>query len=164
MSADLVQRPELDQLLARVLQRGTWLGSTVIALGMALPIIGGSGASSAMMCTRIVTVGIALIIILPVLRVLLMLIVFVRERDFRFSAIATLVLAIIVLGSVLGGHTHAVIPQLERLGAVPFHFGVQSKKGPCAEIKDNRTLRDPNLRHRNSASPTVFRSERPQGA
>ena len=102
MSADLVQRPELNQLLARVLQRGTWLGSTVIALGMALPIIGGSGVSSAMMCTRIVTVGIALIIILPVLRVLLMLIVFVRERDFRFSAIATLVLAIIVLGSVLG--------------------------------------------------------------
>jgi len=52
--------------------------------------------------TRIVTAGIALLIILPVLRVFLMLVVFVRERDFLFSAIATLVLAIIVLGSVLG--------------------------------------------------------------
>lgn len=31
-----------------------------------------------------------------------MLIVFVRERDFRFGAIAMLVLAIILLGSVLG--------------------------------------------------------------
>jgi hypothetical protein len=53
--------------------------------------------------TRIVTVAIALLIALPVLRVLLMLVVFVRERDFLFSAIAMLVLAIILLGSVLGG-------------------------------------------------------------
>ena len=90
MSADLVQRPELDQLLARVLQRGTLLGSTVIALGLALPMAGWSGASSTMICTRIVTAGIALLIVLPVLRVFLMLIVFVCERDFRFSAIACL--------------------------------------------------------------------------
>ena len=55
-----------------------------------------------MMCTRIVTAGIALLIVLPVLRVVLMLIVFVRERDFRFGAIAMLVLAIMLLGSVLG--------------------------------------------------------------
>jgi uncharacterized membrane protein len=53
--------------------------------------------------TWIITAGIALLIVLPVLRVLLMLIVFVRERDFRFGAIAMLVLAIILLGSVLGG-------------------------------------------------------------
>jgi len=55
-----------------------------------------------MIGTRIVTAGIALLIVLPVLRVFLMLVVFVRERDFRFSAIAMLVLAIMVLGSVLG--------------------------------------------------------------
>jgi uncharacterized membrane protein len=55
-----------------------------------------------MISTRIVTAGIALLIVLPVLRVLLMLVVFVRERDFRFSAIAMLVLAIMLLGSVLG--------------------------------------------------------------
>ncbi len=62
---------------------------------------GWSGASSTMTCTRIVTAGIALLIVLPVLRVFLMLVVFVRERDFCFSAIAMLVLAIILLGSVL---------------------------------------------------------------
>ena len=55
-----------------------------------------------MMCTRIVTAGIALLIVLPVLRVFLMLVVFVRMRDFRFGAIAMLVLAIMLLGSVLG--------------------------------------------------------------
>jgi hypothetical protein len=55
-----------------------------------------------MMSTWVITAGILLLIVLPVLRVLLMLIVFVRERDFRFGAIAMLVLAIILLGAVLG--------------------------------------------------------------
>ena len=102
MSTDLAERPALNQLLAKVLHRGTWLGWSVIALGLVLPMAGWSGASSTMICSRIVTAGIALLIALPVLRVLLMLVVFVRERDFLFSAIAMLVLAIILLGSVLG--------------------------------------------------------------
>jgi hypothetical protein len=102
MSTDLARRPGLNQLLAKVLHRGTWFGSSVIALGLALPMAGWWGDSSAIICTRIVTAGIALLIALPVLRVFLMLIVFVCERDFRFSAIAMLVLAIMLLGSVLG--------------------------------------------------------------
>lgn len=102
MSTDLARRPGLNQLLAKVLHRGTWFGSSVIALGLALPMAGWSGDSSAIICTRIVTAGIALLIVLPVLRVFLMLIVFVCERDFRISAIAMLVLAIMLLGSVLG--------------------------------------------------------------
>jgi uncharacterized membrane protein len=102
VSTNLARRPELDELLAKVLLRGTWLGSSIIALGLALPMTGWSGASSAMICTEITTAGIALLIALPVVRVLLMLIVFIRERDLRFSAIAMLVLAIILLGSVLG--------------------------------------------------------------
>ena len=102
MSTDLARRPELDQLLAKVLLRGTWLGSSIIALGLALPMTGWSGASSARICAKITTAGIALLIALPLLRVLLMLIGFIRERDVRFSAIAMLVLAIILLGSVLG--------------------------------------------------------------
>ena len=40
----------------------------------------------------IVRSGIALFILLPALRVLLMVVVFVRERDYRFGAIAALVL------------------------------------------------------------------------
>ena len=104
MRADLTRRPGLEHLLARVLHRGTWFAWSVIALGLALPMVGWSQASFAMMYTRIITVGIALLIALPVLRVVLMVIVFVRARDFRFSAIAMLVLAIIVLGSVLGMH------------------------------------------------------------
>jgi uncharacterized protein DUF1634 len=107
VSSDLAGRPELNQILAKVLHRGTWLGWSVIALGLVLPIAGWSGASSTMVCTRIVTAGIVLLIALPVLRVFVMLAVFVRERDFLFSAIAMLVLAIILLGSVLGMFSHA---------------------------------------------------------
>jgi uncharacterized membrane protein len=69
---------------------------------MALPLIGGSGASFAMICTEITSAGIGILIALPILRVVLMLIAFIRARDLRFSAIAMLVLAIIILGSVLG--------------------------------------------------------------
>jgi uncharacterized membrane protein len=99
---NLIRLPGLEQLLATVLHRGTWLGSCVIAFGLALPMAGWSGVSSVMIYTRIITAGIALLIALPVLRVLLMLIVFVCQRDFRLSAIAMLVLVIIVVGSVLG--------------------------------------------------------------
>jgi Protein of unknown function (DUF1634) len=110
VSTECARRNGLDQLLATVLHRGTWFGSSVIAVGLALPMAGWSGASSAS-GTWIITAGIALLIVLPVLRVLLMLIVFVRERDFRFGAIAMLVLAIMLLGSVLG------------LALPPVHFG-----------------------------------------
>ncbi len=118
MSTDLAGRPELNQLLAKVLHRGTWLGWSVIALGMALPMAGWWGVSPAMMCTRIVTAGIALLIALPVLRVFLMLVVFVRERDFLFSAIAMLVLVIILLGSVLGAVSFQGPRQPGLIGAI----------------------------------------------
>jgi len=93
-------RSQLDRLLGNVLHRGTWLGSSIIALGLVLSMTW-PGMSSTMICTRIVTAGIALLIALPILRVILMLIVFVRERELRFSVIALLVLAIILAGSVL---------------------------------------------------------------
>jgi uncharacterized membrane protein len=90
MNTDLARHPRLERLLAVVLNTGTWLASGVIAGGLALAR------------TPVVTAGIAMLILLPVLRVVLMLIVFVRERDYRFAAIAGLVLTIIVLGFVLG--------------------------------------------------------------
>ncbi len=50
----------------------------------------------------IVTIGIALFILLPVMRLILMLGVFLHQRDYRFSAIAALVLAIVAVGLVVG--------------------------------------------------------------
>jgi hypothetical protein len=54
---------------------------------------------------RIAAIGIVLFILLPTLRVLLMLLVFIREGDFRLAATAGLVLAIILLGIFLGLRT-----------------------------------------------------------
>ncbi len=76
----------LESRLASLLSSGTWLASTVVALGLAL----GRG--------RIATAGIVLFILLPVARVTLMLVAFLRERDYRMSGIAALVLLFIGLG------------------------------------------------------------------
>jgi hypothetical protein len=95
----------LESLLAGVLHYGSWLASAAIAVGLVLVLSASpmSAHSSAVPPNmHLVTIGIGLFILLPVLRVALMLIVFLRERDYRFSAIAALVLTILLVGSVLG--------------------------------------------------------------
>jgi len=92
MSPDLARHPRLEGLLAGVLRHGTWLATGVIALGAGLSLIGLAGfqvvceydkRSNCHPC-------VALFILLPVVRVLLMMIVFVRDRDYCFGVIATL--------------------------------------------------------------------------
>lgn len=83
----------LEARLARLLSIGTWLASAVIAAGL---LGGGSSA---------VTIGVALFILLPVARLLLLLWTFLRERDYRFGALAAFVLAVITLGVVLGARS-----------------------------------------------------------
>ena len=91
---------KMEWLLAGLLRYGTWLASIAIAIGLALAFTG-----SLVPGMRVVTIGIGLFILLPSSRVLLMLTVFVRERDYRFGLITALVLAIIALGVVVGMHT-----------------------------------------------------------
>jgi hypothetical protein len=95
----------LDSLLAGTLQYGSLLATAVIGLGLLLAFTGsGLGTQHLVLArgTNILNVGIALFIVLPVLRVLLMLIVFVRERDYLLGVIAGLVLTIILLGLANG--------------------------------------------------------------
>ena len=87
---------KLESLLAYFLQYGTWGASAVVGLGLALPWFGAHDG------TKIVTAGVALFILLPVTRVLIMCLVFLKERDYRFSAIAALVLVILFVGVVVG--------------------------------------------------------------
>ena len=94
----------LEELLAALLRYGSWLALAAIGLGYVFPLIGshsrtGNPAAPDM---RIVRVGVVLFILLPILRVLLMFLVFVHARDFRFAFIAGTVLAIIFLGIFLG--------------------------------------------------------------
>lgn len=79
----------LEQVLGRLLHVGTYVASAVIALGLVLGM-------------RIATVGIVLFIVLPVIRLAVMLMFFWRARDFRFAAIAALVLLIIGFSFLAG--------------------------------------------------------------
>ena len=87
---------QLEQRLAAMLSLGTWLASAVVAVGLLLSSVPQESA-------RIVTFGLALFILLPVLRVMLMMVAFLRARDFPFTAVAALVLGIIVLSVAIGG-------------------------------------------------------------
>jgi uncharacterized membrane protein len=105
MTTDLAAPPALERPLARVLYAGTWLASVVIAIGIALALVdsrAGTRGATIAPDMRVVTAGIVLFILLPVVRVALMLIAFLRQRDFGLSAIAALVLLFIALGFVVG--------------------------------------------------------------
>jgi uncharacterized membrane protein len=94
----------LDHALAAFLSHGTWLSCAVIAVGMALSLLQGTGSISlaALPGMRIVNAGVALLILLPAARVLLMLAAFIRQGERRYSLIAALVLLVIVAGFVVG--------------------------------------------------------------
>lgn len=95
MSESLSRDQQLQRLLARVLDQGTWLASGIIGAGWLL-------AAAGWRSVVLIDSGIALLLLLPVIRVVIMLVVFVRERDYRFGVIAGGVLSIIVLGALLG--------------------------------------------------------------
>ncbi|MEP7306978.1 MAG: DUF1634 domain-containing protein [Acidobacteriota bacterium] len=102
----------LDSLLAGTLHYGTVMASAIIGLGVAMGLTGsGSGGRQLanLRAEDIVTAGIALFILLPVLRVVLMLISFLRERDYLLSVIAGVVLTIILLGFAVGSRMASAI-------------------------------------------------------
>jgi hypothetical protein len=107
MTAPLPKLSRLETLLAGLLQYGTWLASTAIALGLGLGMIETRGAQDLATAPdmRLATGGIALLILLPILRVSLMLIAFLRERDYRLAIAAVLVLVIICAAVTIGLHT-----------------------------------------------------------
>ena len=95
----------LEQSLAVLLRYGSCLASVLIGVGFALALIDsrfGTRNLAILPNMSIAAIGIVLFILLPTLRVLLMLLVFIREGDFRLAATAALVLTIILLSVVLG--------------------------------------------------------------
>jgi uncharacterized membrane protein len=100
MSSNRTKPVRIESLLAGVLNVGTWLASIVIAAGLLLSLFYQrkpfpTGA-------QIVTAGIGLFILLPIVRVMLMLTIFVQERDYKFAAAAAVVLLIIFAGFAVG--------------------------------------------------------------
>ena len=101
----------MDLLLARQLRYGIRLASSVTALGMIVALFGRSlvpHGHTMTLGTSIVMKGIALIILLPILRVVLMLIMFLRERDYLFGMISGIVLVTIGVSVVAGLYAPAI--------------------------------------------------------
>jgi hypothetical protein len=95
----------LEELLTALFRYGSWLASATIGLGFALSLIDsrfGTRNLADLPDMRIATMGIALFILLPVLSVLLMLLVFVREGNSRLAIAAGFVVTVILFGAVLG--------------------------------------------------------------
>jgi uncharacterized membrane protein len=82
--------------LAKLLRYGTLAASGIIAFGLAV------SAASGALGLGIAAAGIALFILLPALRVALMLAFFLRTCDYRYGAIAALVLLIISFSFFVG--------------------------------------------------------------
>lgn len=96
MNAGAALSGPLETLLGKLLHYGTLAASGIIAVGLVVSL--GSGPKG----TGIATAGIALFILLPALRVAAMLIFFLRARDYRYGAIAALVLLIISFSFFIG--------------------------------------------------------------
>jgi len=95
----------MEGMLAGLLRYGALIASGWIALGIVLDLFDGPASvsqNSVTLADRCLSIGIILLIALPVLRVALTTAVFAFERDYVFAAISGAVLLIIALGFVLG--------------------------------------------------------------
>jgi hypothetical protein len=95
----------MEGILTGLLRYGALFASAWLACGMALGSLPDTiafihipGAVS----HGCLVIGIVLLIVLPVLRVAIMMIIFLLERDYHFAAISAAVLSIITLGFLLG--------------------------------------------------------------
>lgn len=107
MSSALANLTRLESLLAKFLFYGTWLATSVIAVGCVLLSVGtrsGMPPTIDVLAVRCLTGGIALLILLPVARVAIMLWFFLQDRDYRLAVAAVLVLGTIAAGVAIGIH------------------------------------------------------------
>ena len=104
MNRMTVKSGQRERLIAGLLRYGTWLASAFIAGGLTLgllqhlskPLFVGLGSFA------FVKTGVALFILLPVARVVLLLFIFLLERDYVYTAVSALVLVIIGAGLLAG--------------------------------------------------------------
>ena len=100
MSSKQIRPGRIESLLARLLNIGTWVASIVIAGGLALSLL--NQRTLLPIAIQLVTAGIALFILLPILRVILMFTFYLRDRDYQFAVAAAVVLLIIFAGGAIG--------------------------------------------------------------
>jgi uncharacterized membrane protein len=100
MSSKQIKPGRIESLLARLLNVGTRVASMVIAGGLALSWL--NQRTPLPIATQLVTTGIALFILLPILRVILMFTFYLKDRDYQFAVAAAVVLLILFAGCAIG--------------------------------------------------------------
>jgi uncharacterized membrane protein len=96
---------KLEHLLAGLLRYGSWAASLVIGLGFLLAFV-----DARFRDMRLVTIGIAMFILLPTLRVFVMLVYYARHRDYRMAGTAAVVFTVLITGFVIGIRTMVRLP------------------------------------------------------
>jgi uncharacterized membrane protein len=93
-----------ERLVAGLLWYGTWLASAFIAGGLTLGLLQHVAKTLLLGVSSFaaVKIGVALFILLPLARVALLLFIFLRERDYVYTAISALVLVVVVAGLLAG--------------------------------------------------------------
>jgi uncharacterized membrane protein len=91
------REPGFDRALALVLRIGAFAGFFVMAAGVIAHILV-DGAIAA----RIELTGVLILLVTPLVRVLVAMLLFFREKDWRYGWISAGVLLILLLGSVFG--------------------------------------------------------------
>jgi uncharacterized membrane protein len=100
VSSKKIKPVRVELLLADVLDVGTWLASVLIGAGLVLSLFNERTPFPA--GAQVVNIGIGLFVLLPILRVILMLTIFVKERAYQFAAAAVIVLLAILAGFAIG--------------------------------------------------------------
>lgn len=91
------REPGFDRALAQVLRIGAFAGFFVMLAGVVAHIFVEVAISA-----RIELAGVLIMLVTPVVRVLVAMVLFFREKDWRYGWISAGVLLILLLGSVFG--------------------------------------------------------------
>jgi uncharacterized membrane protein len=102
MSVESPLPARLESALARMLSYGTWLACALIAAGLAQTMSGWHIRAAPVEGPTVVAAGIVIFIALPAVRVVVMLVAFLRNREYRFGLAAAFVLLMMAIGCILG--------------------------------------------------------------
>src|SRR5258708_6760301 len=91
------REPGFDRTLSLVLQTGALTGFFFMAAGAVAHIL-----IDGMIAARLELAGVLILLVTPVMRVFAAMILFFREKDWRYGWISAGVLLILLLGSLLG--------------------------------------------------------------
>ncbi|WP_446898650.1 DUF1634 domain-containing protein [Clostridium sp. LBM24168] len=109
---------EIENVISKFLLIGVLTSSTVIIIGLAMFLISGSSGyvknfypthpleifmgCMALKPYSIIMLGLMLLIAIPILRVAVSILVFLKERDFLYVKITTVVLIILIISLFMG--------------------------------------------------------------